>query len=99
MPDAPRLEASEVTIEGGLAGSVPGRILHDQRRVDGYHAVVADVRRHRLLEACVVLRGAEMQQPAVGVDDGDAALVDFSPGKVDANKVHLLSLPHPDRKL
>ena len=83
-----RLERVEVAVERRLARPGSGRVPHDQRRVDGHQAVVADVGLHRGLDAFIVVRGTDVQQPAVGVDDRDTGVVLLAPGQIEPNKVH-----------
>ena len=42
-----------------------------------------------------VLRGTDVQQPAVGIDDGDTGLVFLAPRKIQSNEVHGPTVPHP----
>ena len=83
-----RLERMEVAVERRLARPGSGWVPHDQRGVNGHQAVVADVGLHRGFDAFVVVRGADVQQPAVGVDDGDTRVVLLAPGQIEPNKVH-----------
>ena len=36
----------------------------------------------------IVVPGGDVQQPAVGVDDGDTRVVLLAPGQIEPNKVH-----------
>ena len=74
---------------------VAGRVVDDQRCVDGDQAFVAGERGDGGLDAGVILRDTDVQQPAVGVDNRDAGLVFLAPCKIEPNEVHRPSLPLP----
>ncbi len=89
-----RLELREVAVERRLARPLTGRVVHHQGRVEGDQAVALDVRRDRGPDAGVVLRGAEVHQPARVVDDGDARGFAFAPREVEPDEVHTDTVPH-----
>ena len=60
-------------------GRCPVGVRDDQRCIDGHQAIVADERRDRGRDARVVLRDADVQESAVGIDNRDAGLVRSRP--------------------
>ena len=72
-----------------------GRVVDDQRRVDGNQAIVAGERGDGSRDACVILGDAHVQQSAVGIDDGHTGLASFRPTQDPANEVHTPTVPDP----
>ena len=92
-----RRRTSEVAVECGLARPLAGRVVHDQRRIEGDEAFVADERRDGVDDARVILRGTDVEQSAVGVDCRDTGLVLLAPREVESNEVHA-GYPAPTRR-
>jgi hypothetical protein len=88
------LELRKVPVECGFAGALAGGVVHHQRGVERDKAVTLDVRCDRGLDAGVVLRHAEVQQPTRIVEHGDARWLAFTPGEVQSDEVHRPTLPH-----
>ena len=87
------IEFSEVAVERGLGGSVPGLVVHDQRRIEGEDAFAGRERGDGVDDVGVILGGTDVQESTVGVDGRDTGLVFLSPSEIEPNEVHGATVP------
>ena len=90
-----RLEAAEVLAQRLLRRPRPGGVDDDQRCVDADQARALDVRRQRIGDLVVGAHRLDVDEPAGLVEHGQPRGPVETPGEVDADVVHGVSLPCP----